>query len=138
MLGLLAKCMKAVKTNPQPAVYAADGMILAQIGGMARIGRNIGLTWMYGKWIILAGGLYNLVCAAFLAAAFSYMGLVDAFFLKVLFTGVVLYLHRQFEDRDAVFFYINLGLSRKRLMAATLSIDFGFLLLLGILIALCR
>ena len=105
---------------------------------MAKIGRNIGLVWMYGKWMILAGGLYNTACAAFLAGAFSYTGLVVAFILKTLFTAVVLYLHRVFEARDAVFFYINLGLSRKRLMAATLSIDFGFLLLLEILVALCR
>ena len=105
---------------------------------MAKVGRNIGLVLMYGKWIILAGGLYNLVCAAFLAGAFSYAGLVDAFSLKMLFTAIVLYLHRRFEDRDAVFFYINLGMSRKCLMAATLSIDFGFLLFLGIVIALSR
>ena len=105
---------------------------------MAKIGRNIGLVWMYGKWIILAGGLYNLACAALLAGAFSYMGLVMAFILKTLFTAVVLYLHRKFSDRDAIFFYINLGLSRKRLMAATLSIDFGALMLLEILIALCQ
>ena len=105
---------------------------------MAKIGRNIGLVWMYGKWIILIGGLYNLACTSFLAWVFSYAGLVVAFILKTLFTAVVLYLHRVFEARDAVFFYINLGLSRKRLMAATLSIDFGFLLLLEILITLCR
>ena len=105
---------------------------------MAKIGRNIGLVWMYGKWIILIGGLYNLACTSFLAWAFSYAGLVVAFILKMLFTAVVLYLHHQFEDRDAVFFYINLGLSRKRLMAAVLSIDFGLLLLLEILIALCQ
>ena len=105
---------------------------------MAKNGRNIGLVWMYGKWIILIGGLYNLACTSFLAWAFSYAGLVVAFILKTLFTTVVLYLHRVFEARDAVFFYINLGLSRKRLMAATLSIDFGFLLLLEILIAVCR
>ena len=105
---------------------------------MAKIGRNIGLVWMYGKWIILVGGLYNLACTSFLAWAFSYAGLVVAFILKMLFTAVVLYLHRVFEARDAVFFYINLGLSRKRLMAATLSIDFGFLLFLEILIAVCR
>ena len=105
---------------------------------MANFGRNIGLVWMYGKWIILFGGLYNLACTSFLAWAFSYAGLVVAFILKMLFTAVVLYLHHQFEDRDAVFFYINLGLSRKRLMAATLSIDFGFLLFLEILIAVCR
>ena len=105
---------------------------------MANVGRNIGLVLMYGKWIILAGGLFNLVCATFLAGTFSYVGLVDAFILKMLFTAVVLYLHRRFEDRDAVFFYVNLGLSRKRLMAVTLSIDFGILLLLEILIVLCR
>ena len=105
---------------------------------MAKIGRNIGLVWMYGKWIILIGGLFNLACTSFLAWAFSYMGLVTAFILKTPFTAVVLYLHRVFESRDAVFFYINLGLSRKRLMAVTLSIDFGFLLLLEILITLCQ
>ena len=105
---------------------------------MAKIGRNNGLVWMYGKWIILVGGLYNLACTSFLAWAFSYAGLVVAFILKMLFTAVLLYLHRVFEARDAVFFYINLGLSRQRLMAATLSIDFGFLLFLEILIAVCR
>ena len=105
---------------------------------MATLGRNLGLVWTYGKWIILAGGLYNLVCTVSLASAFSYMGEVDAFILKMLFTAIVLYLHRRFEDRDAVFFYINLGLSRKRLMAATLSIDFGFFMFLEILVALCR
>ena len=105
---------------------------------MAKIGRNIGLVWMYGKWIILIGGLFNLACTSILAWAFSYAGLVAAFILKTPFTAVVLYLHRVFESRDAVFFYINLGLSRKRLIAATLSIDFGFLLLLEILITLCQ
>ena len=105
---------------------------------MARIARNIGLVWMYGKWIMLAGGLFNLVCAAFLAGAFSYGGLVAALVLKLPFTAVVLYLHRQFEDRDAVLFYINLGLSRNRLMAGTLSIDFGFFVVLEFLIALCQ
>lgn len=105
---------------------------------MAKSGRNIGMVWMYGKWMILVGGLYNLACTSFLAWAFSYMGLITAFILKTPFTAVVLYLHRVFENRDAVFFYINLGLSRKRLMAATLSIDFGFMLFLEILIVLCR
>ena len=105
---------------------------------MAKSGRNIGMVWMYGKWMILVGGLYNLACTSFLAWAFSYMGLITAFILKTPFTAVVLYLHRVFENRDAVFFYINLGLSRKRLMAATLAIDFGFMLFLEILIVLCR
>ena len=118
--------------------YAADGMILAQIGGMARIGRNIGLTWMYGKWIILAGGLFNLVCTLFLAEAFSYVGLVDAFILKMLFTAVVLYLHHQFEDRDAVFFYINLGLTRRRMLMTALAVDYLVWAAMVVIILLTR
>ena len=102
------------------------------------MGRHIGLVWGYGKWILAAGMLFNLVCAAFLAGAFSYVGLVDAWVLKLLFTAAVLYLHRVFEDRDAVFFFINLGLSRKGLMTWTLGLDFGMLLVLEIVIALCQ
>ena len=38
--------------------------------------------------------------------------------------AVVLYLMRQFEHRDAVFFYINLGLTRRRMLATVLAADF--------------
>ena len=103
-----------------------------------QIGRHIGLVWGYGKWMLAAGMVFNAVCAGFLAAAFSYVGVVDAWVLKLAFTAVVLYLHRLLEDRDAIFFYINLGLSRKCLMAWTLGIDFGVLLLLETVIALCQ
>jgi hypothetical protein len=82
--------------------------------------------------------VYNLMCAGFQSGRFSYAFMVDGFILKAALTAIILFLVKLFRDRDAVFFYINLGLSRKRLMAATLSIDFGFLLLLEILIALCR
>ena len=44
--------------------------------------------------------------------------------LKLLCTGVLLYLQRQFEHRDAVYFYINLGLTRRRMLAAVLAIDY--------------
>jgi hypothetical protein len=73
-----------------------------------------------------------------LAGAFSYGVLVGVWVLKLMYTAVVLYLRRVFEDRDAIFFYINLGLSRKCLMAWTLGIDFCALLLLETLIALCQ
>ena len=105
---------------------------------MNRIGRHMELVWGYGKWILAAGMVFNAVCAGFLAAAFSYVGVVDAWILKLAFTAVVLYLHRLLEDRDAIFFYINLGLSRKCLMAWTLGIDFGLLALLETVIALCQ
>ena len=105
---------------------------------MVEIGRHIRLVWQYGKWIIVLGGLFNVVCAGFLAGAFSYAALVYALILKVMFTSVVLYLHRAFESRDAVFFYINLGLSRKRLLGESLAFDFGVCVLLEMLIAVCR
>ena len=105
---------------------------------MNRIGKHIGLVWQYGRWIILAGVLFNVACSALLAVAFSYGVMVGGWVLKGMYTAVVLYLHRVFEDRDAIFFYINLGLNRKCLMAGTLGIDFGLFLLMEILIALCQ
>ena len=38
--------------------------------------------------------------------------------------GIVLFLKRQVEHRDAVFFYINLGLTRRRMLATVLAADF--------------
>ena len=112
-------------------------MILAWGGGM-QMGKHIGLVWEYGKWIILAGQLFNVACSALLVGAFSYGVLVGIWVLKLMYTAVVLYLHKVLEDRDAIFFYINLGVSRKCLMAGTLGIDFGALLLMEIMIALCQ
>jgi hypothetical protein len=103
-----------------------------------QIGKHIGLVWQYGKWIILAGQLFNVACSALLAGAFSYGVLVGVWVLKLMYTAVVLYLRRLLEDRDAIFFYINLGWSRKCLMAWTLGIDFGLLILMEIVIALCQ
>jgi hypothetical protein len=40
---------------------------------------------------------------------------------------------KQFSDRDAIFFYINLGLSRRKLLASVIVIDF---LVLAILMAI--
>ena len=102
------------------------------------MGKHIEVVWQYGKWIFLAGMMYNAVCAGFLVGAFSYAGLVYALVLKLVFTAIVLYLHRVFEDRDAVFFYINLGMNRKGLLAWTLAVDFGVFVLMEILIALCQ
>ena len=96
------------------------------------------LSLGYGVVLLVLGGLFNAVCAVLLSAGFFYGAILLTLILKTGVTAVSLYLKRRFENWDAVFFYINLGLSRKRLMAATMSIDFGFLLLLEILIALCR
>ena len=50
--------------------------------------------------------------------------MVDSFILKVALMAITLYLVKQFRDRDAIFFYINLGLSRRKLLISVILIDF--------------
>jgi hypothetical protein len=38
--------------------------------------------------------------------------------------AITMYLVKQFRDRDAIFFYINLGLSRWKLLTSVILIDF--------------
>ena len=85
---------------------------------------RISLTWRYGKGIFLMGGVYNLVCAGFQSGGFSYTFLVDSFIIKAVITAITLYLVKQFRDWDAIFFYINLGLSRRRLLVNVILIDY--------------
>ena len=91
---------------------------------------RISLTWRYGKGVFLIGAVYNLVCAGFQAGGFSYTFMVDSFIIKAVITAITVYLVKQFRDRDAVFFYINLGLSQRKLLTSVILIDFGVLALL--------
>lgn len=85
---------------------------------------RISLTWRYGKGIFLIGAVYNLVCAGFQTLGFSYTFMVDSFILKVALLAITMYLVKQFRDRDAIFFYINLGLSRRKLEISVILADF--------------
>ena len=91
---------------------------------------RISLTWRYGKGIFLIGAVYNLVCAGFQSGGFSYTFMVDSFIIKAVITAITVYLVKQFRNRDAIFFYINLGLSQRKLLTSILLIDFGVLALL--------
>jgi hypothetical protein len=97
---------------------------------------RISLTWRYGKSIFLVGAVYNLVCAGFQRGGFSYAFLVDSFIIKTVITAITVYLVLQFRDRDAIFFYINLGLSRWKLLASVILIDFLSLAILMTLMLL--
>ena len=81
------------------------------------------LTWSYGKAQFFVGAAYNLFCTWLMKTAFSYSFLVDAFILKAIISALTYYLARQFQNRDAIFFYINLGLSRRKLQLKVLIID---------------
>lgn len=91
---------------------------------------RISLTWRYGTGIFLIGAVYNVVCAGFQSGGFSYSFMVDSFIIKAVVTAIVVYLTDQFRDRDAIFFYINLGLSRGRLLFSVILVDFLVLALL--------
>ena len=97
---------------------------------------RISLTWRYGKAQLLIGAVYNLVCAGLRAEQVSYTFFVDSFILKAVLTAITLYLARQFRDRDAIFFYINLGLSRRKLQISIILADFLMLAILLISILL--
>ena len=94
---------------------------------------RISLTWRFGKGIFLIGTAYNLVCAGFQAGGFSYTFMVDSFIIKAVVTVITVYLVMRFRDRDSIFFYINLGLTRRKLLTSVILADF---LALAILMAL--
>ena len=50
--------------------------------------------------------------------------MVDSFILKVALLAITMFLVKQFRDRDAIFFYINLGLSRRKLEISVILADF--------------
>ena len=95
-----------------------------------KLGDRITLTWRFGKGLFLIGAVFNAVCARFQASEFSYPFLIDSFIVKVVITAVAVYLTNQFRDRDAIFFYINLGLSRRKLLVSVILIDYFALALL--------
>ena len=85
---------------------------------------RISLTWRFGKAQLLIGAMYNLVCMYFLLSGISYAFFVDCFIVKVVITALVMYLAGKFRDRDAIFFYINLGLSSRKLQISVVLADF--------------
>ena len=85
---------------------------------------RISLIWQYGKGVFLIGAVYNLGCAGFQSGGFSYAFMMDSFILKAVITAIALFLVEQFRDRDAIFFYINLNLSRRDLIVSVILVDY--------------
>ncbi len=85
---------------------------------------RIFLIWSYGKPQFLVGGVYNLFCTFLLWNGFSYTFFMNAFILKMPLYAITLFLLHQFRDKDRCFFYINLGLSRRKMEIRVLLVDF--------------
>ena len=101
-----------------------NGIYFARDGDVISFWDRVRLTLSYGWVLLFCGALFNVVCGLLLATSFIYSGILLSLILKLLCTGVLLYLQRQFEHRDAVYFYINLGLTRRRMLATVLAIDY--------------
>ena len=99
---------------------------------------KIRLTLGYGVGLLVLGGLFNAVCDVLLSAGFFYGAIFITLLLKAGVTAVSLYLNRRFENRDAVFFYINLGLSRRRMLTTVLSVDYLVWAAMVVIILLSR
>ena len=100
------------------------------------LGNRLYLVWNYGKARFVLGGLFNFAFAAALASSFSAQLAVDALIIKVAMTAVIYYLVSQFSSRDGIFFYINLGFSKRKLDLTVIAIDFFLYVLLVIIAAL--
>ena len=85
---------------------------------------RIFLIWSYGKPQFLVGGVYNLFCTFLLWNGISYSFFVNAFILKMPLYAITLFLLHQFRDKNSCFFYINLGLSRRKMQISVLVVDF--------------
>ena len=105
---------------------------------MPMLANRLYLLWCYGKNQFLVGGAYNLVCLLTLAQSFSWSGFVYAFILKAFVFAVTVFLLSRFRSRNAIFFYINLGLSPRFLKWTVGLIDFLFLALILTLMVLFR
>lgn len=92
--------------------------------GIMTLRNRISLTWRYGKAQLLIGAVYNLVCMNFLLIDISYTFFVDCFIIKAFVTALVLFMASKFRDRDAIFFYINLGLTRRKLQVSVILADY--------------
>ena len=99
---------------------------------------RIRLMMGYGAGLLVLGGLFNAVCAVLLSAGFFYGAIVITLILKAGVTAMSLYLMRQFENRDTVFFYINLGLSRRRMLKTVLAVDYLVWVAIIVIILLTR
>lgn len=99
-------------------------MVFAGGRGMVSWLDRIRLTLGYGAGLLVLGGLFNAVSASLLSMSFFYSGIIITLILKAGVTAVSLYLNRRFENRDAVFFYINLGLTRRRMLVSVLAVDY--------------
>ena len=115
-----------------------SGMEFAGGRGMVSWMERIRLTLGYGAGLLVLGGLFNAASAALVSMTASYSMIFLSLILKAGVTAASLYLNRQFENRDAVYFYINLGLNRRQMLTEVLAVDYLIWAVVVVIILLTR
>lgn len=97
--------------------------------------RKIKLSAQYGKGIYLASAIYSL--AAAVLCFFKPLSGPTCIIMKLLDIPIIWYLFKSLQDRHAIYFYLNLGVSRTEYYATPFVVEFiCFLLLLTLSISM--
>lgn len=97
--------------------------------------QKIRLSARYGRGIYLASAIYSL--AAAVLCFFKPMSGPTCIIFKLSAIPIILYLFKSLQDKHAIYFYLNLGISRIEYYAIPFVVDFVcFLILLTISISM--
>ena len=97
--------------------------------------RKIGLSYRYGSGYFVVAGLVSL-CAFVIVGVHSgdTEGLSEGIFLckvlKILSIPIIIYLFKKFDRSCAIYFWLNLGISRTEYYVIPIAIEYVFFRLL--------
>lgn len=91
---------------------------------------KIKLSLRYGSNVLIVGGVYNVWYSFRGFLLDNFVSIWNSLLLKIVVMFVVFYFDKKRRTKDTVYFYINLGLSPRRMSISVLMIDFlSFLVL---------
>lgn len=97
--------------------------------------QKIRLSAQYARGIYIISAIYSL--AAAVLCFFKPMSAPTCIIMKLLVIPIIWYLFKSLQDRHAIYFYLNLGVSRTEYYATPFVVEFiCFLLLLTLSISM--
>lgn len=86
--------------------------------------QKIKLSWRFGKGLYIISLLLTLAASALVVCEPA--AIPECMLLKLLSVPVLLYLFTAFQKGLSIYFYLNLGISRKEYYAIPLTVEFIF------------
>lgn len=91
--------------------------------------RKIGLSGKFGKGIYIVSGIVTLAMS--FLVLYSPLAIPVCIMLKLISIPVIYYLYTRLSQREDIYFYINLGISRNEYHLIPFIVDFlAFILLM--------